>query len=121
MLTHSPLRRDGDVLYRIVYRVELVTWRRRPLFEDGAVRDRVAALVETTAEAIGCRVACCEVYPATVVVHVEVRPSLSPAAVARGLRDGVSGPLAAEVEEVRTWGGVFVPQVVVTTSERVGV
>ncbi|OZC01483.1 hypothetical protein [Rubricoccus marinus] len=52
VLDDSPLCRDGDVLHRIVYRVELVTRRRRPLFEDGAVRDRVEALVEATAEAM---------------------------------------------------------------------
>ena len=125
VLSDSPLHRDGDVLYRIVYRVELVTWRRRPLFEDVVVRHQVASLVEATAVAMGCRVVRCEVYPATVVVHVEVRPSLTPAAVARGLREGVSGPLAAEVEgaaeAVRQWGGVFVPQVMVTTGERDGV
>ena len=84
------------------------------------MRERVDALVRASARAMGCRVACCEVAPATVVAQVEAPPTLSPRAVAVGLRDGVAGPLAEAdgmAEAVRQWGGVFVPQYVVTTGE----
>ena len=110
-----PLRDDGEARYWLTYCVLLVTRRRRPLFADAAVRERCEALLRASAEAAGCRVVCCEVWPAEATMHVEAPPGLSPAELVRRLREGVGSPLAAEVEAVRQAGGAFARRYVVTT------
>lgn len=110
------LEDDGRARYRLTYCVLLVTRRRRPLFADPAVRARCEALLRASAEAAGCRVVCCEVWPAEATVHVEAPPGLSPAELVRRLREGAGGPLAAEVEAVRQVGGAFARRHVVTTA-----
>ena len=78
------------------------------------MRGRAEALLRASAEGMGCRVTRCEVALASAVVWVEAPPAVSPSELAAALRDGVSGPLAAEAgvvaEAVDEWGGVFVPQ-----------
>lgn len=94
------LRDDGEAVYAVAYWVALVTRRRRPLFEDPAVRERCEALVRAAAEVgardaqSACRVTCCEVWPAEVRARVEAPPGLSPREVAERVRAGATAALA---------------------------
>jgi len=104
---------DGESQYWIEYRVMLVTRRRRPVFEDGAVRERAEALLRSAATEMDCRISWCEVAVATVEAHVEAPPTLSPREVASGLRQRVEDELAPEVG-----GKVFVRRHAVMTRLR---
>lgn len=73
--------------------VALVTRRRRPLFVETEVRERVEAAVRAAAESAGWRVACCEVWPAEVRMCVEVPPNLSQRNVVAQVRAGLSAAL----------------------------
>ena len=88
------LRNDGEAVYAVAYWVAVVTRRRRPLFEDPAVRARCEALVRAAAEVSVCRVTCCEVWPAEVRARVEAPPGLSPREVAARVRAGATAALA---------------------------
>ena len=99
---------DSESQYWIEYHVLLVTRRRRPVFEDAAMRERVESLLRSAATEMGCRVSGCEVAYATVDVQVEALPTLSPRDVAVGLRQRLEDELAPEA-------GVFARRYVVTT------
>lgn len=104
------LRDDGESQYWIEYRVVLVTRRRRPVFEDAALRSRVETRLRSAATEMECRVGWCDVTYATVETHVEAPPTLSPRDLALGLRQRLEDELALEAG-----GDVFARRYVVTT------
>ena len=100
---------NGDQTGRLF--IALVTRRRRPLFIEAEVRERVEAAVRAAGEAARCRVVCCEVWPAEVRVCVE----LSPGATAGGLVSQVRTTAASVLaDEGRQANGVFARRVMVT-------
>jgi REP element-mobilizing transposase RayT len=93
----------------------LYTRRRRPFFADAGAKARVGELLLETAKGLECEVSHLGVYPSSVVVHVEVPPTLSPHVMVTRLREDVAGPLKEEFEEIRRAGAVFVRRYLVTT------
>ncbi|MDT7858159.1 transposase [Rubrivirga sp. S365] len=108
-------RHEGPAVSAIVYYVLLVTRRRRPLFEDAAVKARAEELVVASAEGAGLGVRFVDVAPATVTVHVEAPPTMSPHEVVRAIRQPTASALKAEFEAVRRAHSVFVRRYLVTT------
>ena len=104
------LRDDGESQYCIEYRVVLVTRRRRPVFEDAALRMRVETRLRSAATEMECRVGWSDVTYATVEAHMEAPPTLSPRDVAVGLRRRLEDELAPECA-----GDVFAGRYVVMT------
>ena len=111
-----PYHRDGGSVHALVYYILLVTRRRRPLFKDEPAKTRVAELLLEAAEEMGLRVECVDVNPATVTVHVQAPPKLSPHMIVRNLRRSVVAPLREEFEHIRSsTDGVFVRDYMVTS------
>lgn len=108
-------RDDGRAVYWLKYYVLLVTRRRREFFADATVRARAEELLRGVAEAQGCVLTHCRLYPSSVVLHVEAPPTLSPHVLVTRLREDTAGPLKEEFEEVRRAGAVFVRRYMVTT------
>lgn len=108
-------RHEGPAVSAIVYYVLLVTRRRRPLFADAAVKARVEELVVESAEEIGLGVRCVDVAPATVTVHVEAPPTMTPHEIVRAIRQPTAAALKVEFEAIRRAHSVFVRRYLVTT------
>ena len=79
-----------------------MTRRRRPLFVEAEVRERVEAAVRAAGEAAGWSVACCEVWPAEVRVCVESRAELDADELVLRLREAIGGGLAQRVVVTET-------------------
>ena len=108
-------RHEGPAVSAIVYYILLVTRRRRPLFVDATVKARVEELVIESAEEMGLGVRCVDVAPATVTVHVEAPPTVTPHEIVRAIRQPTASALKAEFEAIRRAHSVFVRQYMVTT------
>ena len=108
-------RRTGPSVHALIYYVLLVTRRRRPLFQDPAVATRLEELLRAEAERQGLGVECIDVNPATVTIHVEAPPTVSPHKMVRDLRRAVTAPLKEEFEGIASAGGVFVRDYMVTS------
>ena len=108
-------RHEGPAVSALVYYILLVTRRRRPLFEDAAVKARVEELVIESAEEMGLGVRCVDVAPATVTVRVEAPPTVTPHEIVRAIRQPTASALKAEFEAIRRAHSVFVRQYMVTT------
>jgi REP element-mobilizing transposase RayT len=98
--------------------VALVTRRRRPLFVETEVRERVEAAVRAAVEAAGWRVVCCEVWPAEVRVCVELSPGLVADELVSQVRAAAAGALA---EGRRQADEAFARQAVVAEGSLAGI
>ena len=110
-----PYRDEGSAVSSLVYYALLVTRRRRPLFADEAVRERVAALVRQAAEGVGAEAQRVAVLPSTVRVELEAPATLSPHDLVGTIRRETTAGLKAEFEAVRRAHSVFVRRFMVTT------
>ena len=110
-----PYREEGPAVSSLVYYALLVTRRRRPLFAEAAVRERVEALVRAAAEGAGAEVQRVVVLPSTVRVEVEAPATVSPHDLVGAIRRDTTAGLKAEFEAVRRAHSVFVRRYLVTT------
>lgn len=94
--------------------VALVTRRRRPLFVETEVRERVEAAVRAAVEAAGWRVVDCEVWLAEVRVCVESRAELDADELVLRLKESAAGALG---EAGRPTSEVFARRAVVSETE----
>ncbi|OZC01264.1 transposase [Rubricoccus marinus] len=108
-------RRTGPSVHALTYYVLLVTRRRRPLFEGAAAAARLKELLRLEAERMGLGVESIDVNPATVTIHIHAPPTLSPHKIVRELRRAASGPLREEFPHIKSAGGLFVRDYMVTS------